>query len=122
MFEVLKSVRREVATEAVYLAGLRLRERGAFADWRRWLVTRTGDPVFPASVGVAVKLLEEMEIRAARPLAEFSDAEARTFQRRIHDIMDARYAAAYPDPDGVGERILEELRRDYGRPDWRAVA
>lgn len=56
------------------------------------------------------------------PLAELSDAELDPFQRRIHDIMAARQARDDPDPDGAGQRILEELRRDYGGLHWKAVA
>lgn len=114
MFQVLQRVRHEVATEAVYLAGLRMRERGFIPDWRRWIVRRTGAPVFAASPAVAATLIEEIERQAAKPLAELSDAELDAFHRRIHDIMAERHAREYPDPDGIGERILEELRRDYG--------
>ena len=104
----------------MYLAGLRIRERGGFPDWRRWLVLRTGEPTFPESPNVAEKLLEEIEDAAAKPLATLSDAELRPFNQRMDEIM-AEWRA-YPQPDAVGQRLLEELRRDYRGPHWRAVA
>lgn len=114
MFELLNHVKYGVATEAVYLVGLRIRERESYPDWRRWLVLRTGEPTFPASPGVAAKLVEEIEELAGKPLTELSRAELEPFERRMGDIMAERRAREVPDRDGTGQRILEELRRDYG--------
>lgn len=122
MFDILKQAEDGVATEAVYLAGLRMRERRAYPDWRKWLVLRTGEPVFPSAPQVAAKLIAEIEKAAAKPLAELSEPELFPYHRRIDEIMSARHAREHPYPDPIGERLLEELRRDYSGPHWQAVA
>jgi hypothetical protein len=122
MFEILRTVQREIATEAVYLAGLRMREREFIDDWRRWLPLRPGNPTFPASLDVAATLIEEIEQRTAKRLEQLSEAELEPYRRCIHQVMDRRYARQRSGDPTVGRRILEELRRDYGRPDWQAVA
>jgi hypothetical protein len=122
MFDVLRTADSDVANDAAYRVGLRIRERAYFRDWRKWLPLRPDDRLFPTSIGVATRVLEEIERRTGKRLSDLTEAELEPFQRRVHDIIDERWAAEYPDPDGVGERILEELRRDYGRPEMQAVA
>jgi hypothetical protein len=122
MFNVLRTAPFELLTDAAYRISLRIRERERFRNWRKWLSIRPDHQSHPASVAVAVRVLAEIERRTGKPLGDLTDAELQPYQRRIDDILDVRYAAAYPDVDGSAERILEELRRDYGRPDWRAVA
>lgn len=122
MFIILKTAPFGLLTEAAYRISLRIRERQRFPSWRKWLAVRPDGQPDPAAVALASRVLSEIERRTGKLLAELSDTDLAPYQRRIDRILDARYAAAYPDPDGIGERILEELRRDYGRPDWRAVA
>ena len=122
MFEILNTVKRQVATEAVYLAGLRMREREFIDDWRRWLPLRSGRPTFPTSLDVAARLIEEIELRTTRPLEQLTEAELEPYWRSIRQVMDRRYAQTRSSNPAVGRRILEELRRDYGRPEWQAVA
>lgn len=122
MFDVLRTADSDVANDAAYRVGLRIRERAYFRDWRKWLPLRPDDQLFPASIAVATRVLEEIERQTGKRLSELTDAELEPFQRRVHAIIDERWAAEYPDPDGVGERILQELRRDYGRPHMQAVA
>jgi hypothetical protein len=101
---------------------LRIREREYFRNWRKWLPLRPNGRLLPGTVGVATQVLGEIERRSGKALADLTDAELQPYQRRINEILEARWAAEYPDPEGVGERILQELRRDYGSPDGRAVA
>lgn len=115
MFEILLSVHSDVATEAAYRIGLRIYEREYFSDWRKWLPLRPNDGPFPEAITVATDVLEEIESRAGKRLAMLTDAQLKPYERRIRDIMTERQREEYPDPDGTGERILEELRRDYGR-------
>ncbi|HEU0299272.1 MAG TPA: hypothetical protein VFR37_07460 [Longimicrobium sp.] len=122
MFDMLRTARREVATEAVYFAGLRIRERDFIPDWRRWLPVRPGNPTFPESVGMAAQLLTELEERAGKPLERLTDAEIEPYRRSIHAVMDERYAAERRSDPTLGERALERLRREYGEPNLRAVA
>jgi hypothetical protein len=122
MFDLLRTVRREVATEAVYFAGLRISERDFIPDWQRWLPVRPGNPTFPESVEVAAQLLREMEERAGKPLGCLTDAEIAPYQRSIHEVMDERYAETRSGDPGLGDRVLDELRREYGEPNLRAVA
>lgn len=122
MFDLLRTVKREVATEAVYFAGLRIREREFIPDWRRWLPLRPGSPTFPESVDVAAQLLTEIEEQAGKPLERLTDAEIEPYHQSIHEVMDERYAAERRSDPARGDRVLESLRREYGNPNLRAVA
>jgi hypothetical protein len=115
MFEILRSVPSDVASEAAYRVGLRIYEREHFSDWRKWLPLRPNDGPFPEAISVATDVLAEIETCTGKPLAMLTDAQLKPYERRIRTLMAKRRRAEYPDPDGVGERILEELRRDYGR-------
>lgn len=115
MFEILRRVPGDVAAEAAYRIGLRIYEREYYADWRKWLPLRPNDGPFAEAVAVATDVLDEIEQRAGKPLANLTDAQLKPYERRIQRIMDQRRRAEFPHDNGVGERILEELRRDYGR-------
>lgn len=121
MFEILRSVESAVANDAAYRISLRIREREYFRNWRKWLPLRPDDRLFPGSIRVATRVLQEIERRTGKSPGDLTDAELRPFERRINDIMDERARAEYPDPEGVGERLLAELRREYG-DGRRAVA
>jgi hypothetical protein len=121
MFDLLKTVRGEVATEAVYLAGLRIREREFFPEWRRWLPLRPGNATFPESLRVAAGLLDAIERDAGVPLARLGEADVEPYQRAIRALMDERYRRERRGDPSVARRILAEMRRDYGSPE-RAVA
>lgn len=115
MFDVLTREELDLADEAVYHLGIRLWERRAYPDWRRWLPLRSGEVLDADSFRVATAVLEEIERRAGKPLGELSDAEVECYSRRIHRIVDTRDERERPGlPAGEGERLLEELRRDYG--------
>jgi hypothetical protein len=118
MFEILRNADSNTAVDAAYRIGLRISERDRFPTWRKWLPIRPDVQWFPESIAVAARVLEEIEAATGKPLAELSDDEVAPYQRRIRKIMRARSRAEFPDPDGVGERILQELRRDYG-PGYR---
>ncbi|HEX6039789.1 hypothetical protein [Longimicrobium sp.] len=122
MFEILRNVDSAVANDAAYRISLRIREREHFRNWRKWLPLRPDDRLFPGSIRVATRVLQEIERQTGKRLGDLGDAELRPFQRQIDDIMDERMREEYPDPDGVGKRLLEELRRDYGDGGYRAVA
>jgi hypothetical protein len=122
MFEILRTAASDVTTEAAYRIGLRIWEREYYRDWRKWLPLRPDGRLLPGTVDVVTHVLAEIERRSGKSLADLSDAELKPYQRRINDILDKRWAEEYPDPEGVGERLLNELRRDYGLPEWRAVA
>ncbi len=122
MFDLLRTVKREVATEAVYFAGLRISERDFIPDWRQWLPVRPGNPTFPESVEVAAQLISEIEERAGKPLGQLTDAEIAPYRQSIHEVMDERYAAERRNNSTRGDRALERLRREYGEPNLRAVA
>lgn len=114
MFEILRTAPIELLTDAAYRIALRIREREHFRNWRKWLPIRPDDQPHPASIAVATGVLAEIERRTGKPLGDLTDADLRPYERRINDLLDGRYAEEYPDPDRIGERILEELRRDYG--------
>jgi hypothetical protein len=122
MFEILCNVDREVATEAVYHAGLRIYEREFYPDWREWLHLRPGNPRNATSLDVAAQLIDEIEYRSGRPLAELSDAELRHFDRVIEERMSARYGPSTPATRERADQILAEMRRDYGSPARDAAA
>jgi hypothetical protein len=114
MFEILRTVHGDVAAEAAYRVGLRIYERAYYADWRKWLPLRPNDGPPAEAIAVATDVLEEIEQRAGKPLANLPDAQLRPYERRIQKIMEARQRAELPADSGLGERILQELRRDYG--------
>ncbi len=122
MFDLLNEVPRGVATEAIYFAGLRIRERARYPDWRRWLPLRPGDPTYPESVAAAEKLIEEIESRAHKPLAELSDAEVQPLWDEAHRVMDERYDREIPPDPEMAERLLADLRRRYGEGYVHALA
>jgi hypothetical protein len=122
MFDILRTADRAVANDAAYRVGLRIREREYFRNWRKWLPLRPDDRLFPCSIAIATRVIEEIERAAGKRLSELTDEELDPFERRINEILRERRAAEHPDTEGVGERILAELRRDYGLPEWRAVA
>lgn len=120
MFDVLRSIQSDVATEAVYRIGLRIYEREYFQDWRRWLPLRPNDHPAPEALAAATQVLEEIERRAGKPLGQLDDAEIEPYRRKVHRIMDQRRARERTVDPAVAQRILEEMRRDYGG--HRAVA
>jgi hypothetical protein len=122
MFDLLNEVPRGVATEAIYFAGLRISERVRFPDWRRWLPLRPGDPTYPESVDAAAKLIEELEARTGKPLAELADAEVEPVWREARRVMSARYDREIPHDPVVGERVLADLRSRYGEGYVHALA
>lgn len=122
MFDLLNEVPQGVATEAVYFAGLRISERGRYPDWRRWLPLRPGDPTYPESVDAAAKLLEELECRAGKPLAELTDAEVEPVWDEARKVIDERYDREIPRDPEEAERELADLRRRYGQGYVHALA
>lgn len=121
MFEELESVDRGVAEEALYRVGLRVYERDRFPTWRRWLADRPPGTDREA-ISLAESILGAIERATGKPLAELTDAEIRPFRRRMHEIMSARHRRENrADPARV-QQILAEMRRDYGRPEERALA
>lgn len=121
MFDVLRTASSDMITDVAYRVSLRIRERHYYRDWRKWLPLRDNGRHVPGAIDVASLVLAEIERRSGKALADLSDAEMAPYQRQIDDILDRRWAAEYPDPDGVGDRLLEELRRDYGSLEWRAA-
>lgn len=114
MFNVLNEVPFGTALEAIYFAGHRIQERAYYPDWRRWLPLRPGDAIHPGSVDAAATLLEELECRAGKPLAELTNPELEPIWLQAHRVFDERKDREYP-PDPVrGERLVAELRRMYG--------
>lgn len=122
MFEILRRVDSRTASEAAYRIGLRIYEREYYPEWRRWLSLRPGDVRDEEAIEVATAVLDEIEQRTGAPLGRLTDGRIEPYERRIHEIMRERRAAEHPDREGVGKRLLEEMRRDYAVPAWRAVA
>jgi hypothetical protein len=122
MFDLLNTVPRGVATEAIYFAGLRIRERARFPDWRRWLPLRPGDATYPESVDAAGKLIEELEARAGKPLAELTDAEVEPIWEEARKVMKDRYDREIPPDPELAERVLADLHRRYGEGYVHALA
>lgn len=120
MFEELRSTSKDTATDVVYRVGLRIWERERVPIWRKWLATRPHNRLTPDATQVATRILEQIEARTGKPLAELSDAEVSPYLQAMYDVMEQRSKAERTLDPAVGRRILEEMRRDYGRP--RAVA
>lgn len=122
MFDVLKEVPFGVAIEAIYFAGLRIRERAYYPDWRRWLPLRPGDATHPGSVDAAARLIEELESRTGKPLAELTDPELEPIWAKAHKVFDERADREIPPDPILGERVLADLRRRYGEGYVHALA
>jgi hypothetical protein len=122
MFNVLNEVPFGVAIEAIYFAGLRIRERAHYPDWRRWLPLRPGDPTHPESVNAAARLIEELESRMGKPLAELTDTEVEPIWAQAHSVFDARADREIPPDPVLGERLLADLRSRYGEGYVHALA
>jgi hypothetical protein len=121
MFDVLRNVDRDVATEALYLLGLRFHERPYFPGWRHWLQVRSPTPHHPRSMEVAAEVIEEIETRSGKAFEELSEDEVTPYRSAVYAIVERRQRSEgrNVDPERA-RRILEEMRRDYGQP--RAVA
>ncbi len=115
MFEVLDRVDLEVAEEALYHIGLRVYERRYFPEWRHWLPLRTSGVLNPRSLEVASEVIGEIECRTMASLGAMEDDEVGPYDQAIRLIVEARRKKERPGLGReVGERLLEELRRDYG--------
>lgn len=122
MFRILEESEFNVAEEALYHAGLRIHERQYFTDWRHWLPLRTSGVRAAASLDVAATVLEEIERRSGKPLGMLTDEEIRPYSREMYRISDERRKKERPGLGReVGERLLEELRREYGDLSRRAA-
>jgi hypothetical protein len=120
MFEPLRSVREDVATEVAYRVGLRIYERDRFPTWRNWLAVRPNNRMSEEAVRISTHILEQIEARTGKPLATIPDEEMSPFLREMYDVMEQRWRAERKGDPAVAQRILEEMRRDYGG--YRAVA
>lgn len=122
MFESLRSTSREVATQVAYRVGLRIYERDRFPTWRTWLAVRPDSRMSDEAVQIATGILEQIEERTGKPLSVVTDEEVSPYLREMYDVMEQRWRAERKGDPAVARRILEEMRRDYGHPDRRAVA
>lgn len=113
MFQVLKDTNLKIVDEALYHMGLRIHERRYFPEWRHWLPLRTSGVLRPESIEVATAVLEEIEARAGKPLCAIDDDEMRRYTRMIDGISDERRSRELNLDPERGERLLEELRREY---------
>lgn len=121
MFGVLSRIDLDTLDEVSYHVGLRILERDRFPSWRDWLAIRPGD-IRPAAVRPATEVLEEIERCAGKPLGEIGEEEMRPYQLRLYGITrQRRLRERSPDP-ARADRLLEELRRDYGDVSRRRVA
>lgn len=123
MFDALRSAESNVAIDVVYAVGLRAWERDRFPTWRKWLAARVANGLTPEALGIATRILEGIEERTGKSLSELSDEELRPYLRSMYDVLDERRKAERALDPSVTERILEEMRRDYGGSSaWKAVA
>lgn len=122
MFESLRLTSKEIATQVAYRVGLRIYERDRFPTWRDWVATRPDTRMSDEAVEIATHILKQIEARTGKPLAAISDKEMSPYLRAMYDVMDQRRQAERTLDPAIGRRILEEMRRDYGHPDRRAVA
>jgi hypothetical protein len=113
MFDVLWKVDLPMLNEVLYNVYLRISERDRFPAWRRWLPIRPGD-IRPEALRVATEVLEEIELRAGKPLGEIGQEEMRPLEGAIHGIARERREREMDVDEERAERLLEELRRDYG--------
>lgn len=120
MFEALRSTSREVATQVAYRVGLRIYERDRFPTWRDWLATRPDNRMSEEAVQISTQILQQIEERTGKPLSTITDEEMSPFLREMYDVMEQRWRANRKGDPSVAQRILEEMRRDYGGD--RAVA
>jgi hypothetical protein len=121
MFEVLHSEELDVLTSAVYLAGLRMRERACYREWRTWLPARPGGEL-PETLDAAARIIEDIENAEGRALADLSDRELGPYERCIGDIMRGRRLRERPYDPGSAERRLQDLRQRYGGPGGTPLA
>jgi hypothetical protein len=112
-FDVLWKVHLPMLNDVLYNVYFRISERDRFPTWRRWLPIRPGH-IRPEALVVATEVLEEIERRVAKPLSEIGQEEMRPLERAIHGIARERREREMDVDEKRAERLLEELRRDYG--------
>lgn len=122
MFDSLRSAPEHVVTQVGYRVGLRIYERDRFPTWRKWLATRPDDRMSEDAVRISTQILEQIEARTGKPLAEITDEEMSPYLREMYEVMEHRWREGRTVDPAVAQRILEEMRRDYGHPHQRAVA
>jgi len=120
VFDELRAVAKDVATEVAYRVGLRIYERDRFPTWRNWLATRPNNRMSDDAVRIATHILEQIEERTGKPLCTIADDEMSPFLGEMYDVMEERRKAEPKGDPAVARRILEEMRRDYGG--YKAVA
>lgn len=122
MFDALRSTRSDIATDVSYHVGLRVWERDRFPNWRRSLRERPDDRIRPEALTIATEILEQIESGTGKPLADLTDEEVHPYLRAMYEVMDRRREAERTLDPAVARRILEEMRRDYGGGQTKAVA
>jgi hypothetical protein len=122
MFDALRSADSGVAIDVVYAVGLRVWERDRFPTWQTWLAARVANGLTAEAHRIATRILEDIEARTGKPLAELSDEEVRPYLRTMYDVLEARRKAERRLDPAATKRILDEMRRDYGSPTRPAYA
>lgn len=129
MFDFLKEIPEDVAGGVTYFASL-------FLFDPRWLPEDERDPVRmaegaiqavrmsakPEEVEFTARAFEEIERAEGKRIVDFSREEAGKYISMMSDIMSERRRSAPGYDPGRGQRLLEELRRDYANPSRRRHA
>lgn len=113
MFDVLWRIDLDLLTHVMYNVGLRITERDRFPTWRKWLPIRPGD-IPPEAIPIATEVLEEVERRAGKELAEIGEEQMQPLEFMMHRIARERRVREMKVDETRAQRLLEELRRDYG--------
>jgi hypothetical protein len=112
MFDLVMTVPRPDAVNAVYEAGLRLSQRERLA----W-IKETGE--FPVTEdALAAQLLAEIEQAEGRELVELSKEETDRYIVELSSRLSERIQKEFPDHHGRGREILEEMRAQYSWPHY----
>ena len=120
MFEILFAVPHAVAVDAAYQISLELSRRARLGNWRddarMAAAARSPAPAPESAEGpeVAGYLLGAIERRERKPLRELSEAVAGGYIVRLGAILRERVRTRPGYDPERADRLLEELRRDYG--------
>ncbi|HEY0151038.1 MAG TPA: hypothetical protein VGB92_03510 [Longimicrobium sp.] len=111
MFEILNEVPEGDAVHAVYEATLQLYQHDRLGTLR--------DRGCPLSENkLAVQLLDEISKFEGKHVADLPTEETKRYIVEIVEVLQRRMREAYPDPDGEGEAILEQMRVQYAWPHY----
>ena len=116
MFDITRRLDDFTLTNVKYHVGLRVFERDRFSGHAE-RVERMHAIMNPDELPLIPTIeciVGEIELDAGAPIERLSDIQLRKYTLRLDEIADARRPPPSPESIERAERLLEEIRREFG--------